>query len=282
MNRYAKQVLVPTDFSEESFAALEYAVFYANRTDSGIHLIHVANREMLRKQGGDVRTYRALLQDIRQQLRTFRNRSGGAFRIHADYKLSEDSVAQTILNYAANFEIELCCIGTSGERSAGHRGGLGLNTGRMINEAGFPILTCRSHPEKIHFRNILLPIDLTRQKKKKVDRIIRFAMRFNSTVYLLAVSEFMEEFSFSRKSLLEKLESAALHIRSQGIKCHTEIIRYDTVSRSVVEYASEIRADLLVVMSEPQSLVTELIFGNRTSKVIAQSPIPVISFRPVH
>ena len=61
MNRYAKQVLVPTDFSEESFAALEYAVFYANRTDSGIHLIHVANRRCL-KQGGDVRTYRALLQ----------------------------------------------------------------------------------------------------------------------------------------------------------------------------------------------------------------------------
>ena len=100
---------------------------------------------------------------------------------------------------------------------------------------------------------------------KKVDRIIRFAMRFNSTVYLLAVSEFMEEFSFSRKSLLEKLESAALHIRSQGIKCHTEIIR-DTVSRSVVEYASEIRADLLVVMSEPQSLVTELIFATEPVK----------------
>jgi nucleotide-binding universal stress UspA family protein len=34
-------------------------------------------------------------------------------------------------------------------------------------------------------------------------------------------------------------------------------------------------------MAEQQALISEFIFGSRTNRVVAQSPIPVMSFRPM-
>lgn len=275
-------VLVPTDFSDESFAALEYAVFYANRTDAQIRLLHIADKEQLRNKIETTAAYKERILEIQESLRNFKNRSGGSFRIQSDLLITKESVSDVILRYASTLPVELCCIGTSGKRSEGSKSGLGANTEKLIKEAAFPILSCRNHPPIIHFKNILLPIDLTQHTNEKVERIILFARTFNSTIHLLAVSEFLEEFTFSRKELLERLEEAAGFIRGEGIKCYTEIIRYDYVSKSVTDYAEEIHADLLVVMAEQQALISEFIFGSRTNRVVAQSPIPVMSFRPMH
>jgi nucleotide-binding universal stress UspA family protein len=277
----SRLVLVPTDFSDESFAALEYAVYYANRTDAQIRLLHIAEKDELRNKVESTSAYKERILEVQESLRNFKNRSGGGFRIQSDLIISNDPVSEIILQYAANLHIELCCLGTSGKRSEGSKSGLGANTEKLIKEAAFPILSCRKHPSAIQFKNILLPIDLTQHTNEKVERIILFARTFNSTIHLLAVSEFLEEFTFSRKELLERLEEAAGFIRSEGIKCYTEVIRYDYVSKSVTDYAEEIHADLLVVMAEQQALISEFIFGSRTNRVVAQSPIPVMSFRPM-
>ena len=274
----SKLVLVPTDFTRESFAALEYAVYYANRTDAQIHLLHIAEKKELRSKVEDVAAYRNRITDLEQQLKAFKNRSGGAFRITERLVITEKSAADEILHYNTTATIEVCCIGTSGSSHSA----LGANTGRIVREASFPVMTCRYSKHPIQFKNLLLPIDLSRHTNEKVERILRFAQEFHCHIHLLAVSEFLEELTFSKKELLERLEASAQYFKAAGLRCSTEIIRHDLVSHSVVAYATEIKADALVVMAEHKSIITSMLLGDRTNKVVATSPIPVISFRPLH
>ena len=58
------------------------------------------------------------------------------------------------------------------------------------------------------------------------------------------------------------------------------MIRHDMVSNSILLYADEIDADLLVIMSHAENKFNQLIFGSRINKVISHSTIPVLSFRP--
>jgi nucleotide-binding universal stress UspA family protein len=156
---------------------------------------------------------------------------------------------------------------------------LGENANKLISNATFPVMTCRTVRHPIRFRNLLLPIDLTRNTHEKIDLILRFAREFDCHIHLLAVSEFLEEWTVTKKQLLRRLEDAADHIRKEGLRCSTEVIRHDYVSNSVIEYAEEIKADALVVMAGKQKPFSKLLFGSRTGKVIAGSTIPVISFR---
>ncbi len=274
------RIFVPTDFSKASAAALEYAIYIANRRNAEIHLIHFARRDELIGKSDDIGVYKENLQKLNARLEDLKNKSGAAFRIHAEVITTTESISKLINDYGLEINAELACIGTYGSDSKPSRFKLGNNTDKLVRSVDFPVLTCRSVKAPIKFKNLLLPIDLTKYTSEKVERIIRFAKSFDSTIHLVAVSEFLEEFISSKSELTEKMDEAAEVIRGNGLKCTTEMIRHDVVSNSVLIYAKEIDADLLVIMSHSENKFNQLIFGSRINKVISHSEIPVLSFRP--
>jgi len=274
-----KRIFVPVDFSKASVAALQYAVYIANRTNSTIDLVHVALRDKLAGKSNSPAEYKQKLKKLEVKLTELKNKSGAAFRIEEEVITTSESVAEFIEGYGAATHTELACIGTSGAASKKSTTKLGTHTEKLVKTADFPVLTCREVKEPLQFKNLLLPIDLTKYTSIKVERIIRFAKAFESTIHLVAVSEFLEEFISSKEELEKKMDEAAEFIRKNGLKCTTEMIRHDTVSNSVLMYAEEIDADLLVVMGHEENRITQLLFGSRINKVITHSKIPVLSFR---
>ena len=275
----AKRILVPTDFSDVSFVALEYAVYMANRLNTGIDLLHVADKNELKEKAETRSAYKLHITEVSNKLEKIKNTSGAAFRIETHLVISKEPASKEIIRFSKENEPDLACIGTYGNDSSPAKFHLGNNTDKLVHEAEFPVLTCRKKREPMQFRDLLLPIDLTRHTTEKVDRIIRFAQSFESTIHLLAASEFFEQIISSKSELEERLEEAAATIRKNGLKCTTETIRHDYVSHSVLEYAEEIDVDLLVVMSRPENMLNQLL-GSRINKVISHAEIPVLSFRP--
>lgn len=275
-----KRIFVPTDFSKPSEAALQYAVFIANRTNSSIHLVHFADRDLLKEKVESGADYRKKIGKLEKKLEDMKTRSGAAFRISTKLVISDGHIADLIRAYGHEIHAEMACMGTFGSDSRPSRFKMGNNTEKLVRGVDFPVFTCRTKIEPLQFKHLLLPIDLTKYTKEKVERIIRFARNFDSTIHLVAVSEFFEEFISSRSSLEEKMEEAAAYIRKNGLKCTTEMIRTDTVSNSVLMYADEIHADLLVVMTHAENRINQLLFGSRINKVISHAEIPVLSFRP--
>lgn len=275
-----KGILVPTDFSKAAFSALEYGIYIANRRDRPIYLLHIADKSKLRDKVESPADYRNRLQSITNRLENLKNNSGGAFRISIHLVISDNTAHEEILAFGEKYQVSLCCMGTFGAAFSASKIRIGSNTGKIVSSAPFPVLTSFTTLKPIGFRNLLLPIDLTRHTNEKVDRIIYFAKDFEAKVHLLATSEFLEELTTSDDKLIERLEEAATQVRNQGLRCSTEIIRHDAVSNSVTIYANEIQADLIVIVAGHQNWFTQWIFGNRTNKVIMHADIPVLSFRP--
>ncbi len=280
MSELQKQIFVPTDFSSASAAALQYAIYIANRTNSLIHLVHFAHRDNLKDKNDSATAYKNKVRALETRLEEMKVASGAAFRIKAQVITTNDPISGLIHDYGLKIDAELACIGTFGSDSKPSKFNLGNNTEKLVKSVNFPVLTCRETKSPIQFKNFLLPIDLTKYTSEKVERIIRFAKSFDATIHLVAVSEFLEEFISSRSALEDKMEEAAETIRKHGLKCTTEMIRHDMVSNSILLYAEEIDADLLVIMSHAENKFNQLLFGSRINKVISHSAIPVLSFRP--
>lgn len=274
-----KQIFVPVDFSKGSVAALQYAVYIANRTNSQIQLIHFAQRDTLKEKTESASQYKSKLRKLELKLADMKNKSGAAFRIHEQVITTTESISKLIEEYGNEIKAELACIGTYGADSKKSQFKIGNNTEKLVQRANFPVLTCRHVKSPIQFKNLLLPIDLTKYTTFKVERIIRFAKSFESVIHLVAVSQFYEEIISSKSDLEKRMEDAAERIRKSGLKCTTETIRHDLVANSVIMYAEEIDADLLVVVGHEENKISQLLFGSRINKVISHSDIPVLSFR---
>lgn len=273
----SNRILAATDFNEASLSAIKYAVFIANHTNAKIDLLHVIERRAIKDFKNDKAGYKAHLKSIHEKLEEVKISSGAAFRISDHVIITDEDFYSVIVDYGVEHALDLCCLGVSS--SAKHS--LGDNTEILVKKADFPILTTRTVKEPIQFKNLLLPIDISKYTNEKVERIINFASQFDSTIHLLGVSEFFEELTRNTSAIKEDLENAAKEIRKNGLQCTTEIIRTDYVENSISDYADEIEADLLVIMSKQENRIFELILGSRVNKVIGQSKIPVLSFRPV-
>lgn len=145
-----KQVLVATDFSEASEAALTYGRHFARTFGATLHVIHVVENVMARFAAD---AYPVLLPDLQKDVEDAgEKRLLGALetedfgQLHAVPVIRTSvSPAAAIVDYAKEAQVDLIIMGTHG------RGGvakllMGSVAERVVRTASCPVLTVR-HPE---------------------------------------------------------------------------------------------------------------------------------------
>jgi nucleotide-binding universal stress UspA family protein len=151
-----RKILVPTDFSECSRAALNWACDLARRyTGSTLAIVHVFQVPGIAFFESYVPAspnyYNSLLSSIDDQLKAWQ-----ALVVKADVRLGEvksleGSPVAEILRYAGNNRFELIVMGTHG-RSALDRLWLGSVAENVVRRAPCPVLTVREHKDETVMR----------------------------------------------------------------------------------------------------------------------------------
>jgi nucleotide-binding universal stress UspA family protein len=133
------RILVPTDFSAPSEAALAYGRGLASQCDAALHLIHVAENPFLRAAVQD----RCSLEDA--IVRRLQDRLTDADRERGAVAILEqsDEPANEILRYARSADIDLIVMGTHG-RTGLARVVLGSVAETVVRTAPCPVLTLHS------------------------------------------------------------------------------------------------------------------------------------------
>ncbi len=130
------RILVPTDFSKPSDAALAHARRLASNTGATIHLLHVVDNLFLRAVLGDPHDYEAAA------LRQLQDREAA----HAEDISSilaverSDEPADEITSYARTHGIDMIVMGTHGRGRMAHLL-LGSVAARVARTAPCPVLT---------------------------------------------------------------------------------------------------------------------------------------------
>lgn len=147
-----KNILVATDFSEPSNAALAYGRELAARFNAGLHVLHIAENIYITTFGAE--TYAAVAPDFQaeveqsararlEQLVLDRDGSGPKT---TPVVMTSASPAFAIIDYAGEHGIDLIVMGTHGRGALAHLL-MGSVAERVVRLAPCPVLTVR-HPER--------------------------------------------------------------------------------------------------------------------------------------
>lgn len=142
------RILSPTDFHENSLAALEYAVQFARQYDATVYLLHVVpsdelhlHREVYRPEeggGADVRWAEKVAKEKLQEIAQEHLRGG----IRHEIITRVGDAAKSILATAEEVGAELIVMATHGRTGISHFF-LGSVAERVVREASCPVLTIR-------------------------------------------------------------------------------------------------------------------------------------------
>lgn len=132
------RILVPTDFSVPSAAALDYARTLAARFGASLHVLHVLENDFLRPMVADPRAAETAALRQLGELLTVEERQRGAVTA----VLRSDAVAEEIVDYARSNGVDLIVIGSHGRTGLAHLL-QGSVAERVVRTAPCMVLTSR-------------------------------------------------------------------------------------------------------------------------------------------
>jgi nucleotide-binding universal stress UspA family protein len=156
---------------------------------------------------------------------------------------------------------------------------IGKNAFKMVRESKHPVITIRGKVHRDGCKTILLPLDLTKQTREKVDRAIELAKQFDANIRVISILTQTDE--ESENKLISYSNQVWKHIKSQDIRCTIKTLRGTNIPQMILDYAHEVEADLILIMSKAELNVKEFFIGTVAQRIINESDIPVLSYRPM-
>lgn len=261
------KILVGFDFSTGSAYAVDLAIDIANRMGHDLRLVYVKEKDQ--DEGA-----------IREEIE--RRNAGVAHLlkgIKMEYVIREGKVSHELCSQAKEDDAQLIIVGTHG-MSGFEKNWIGRNTYRTIAESEVPVLTIR---ENFNFNKalerIVVPIDSSPDTRQKVPFAAKLAKIFGSELHILGLYT-------SDNQTIRGIVDGYVHMVdtylakadvNHTVKC-VSVPKNLTVT--TLEYADEVNADMIVIMTEQESKLTSFILGNYAQQMLTLSTRPVLSLRP--
>ena len=268
-----KSIIVGTDFSEGSFAALELAIDVANRMQCDILLVWV-RREKLLFSGEQLDTMNNLAKDKLQMLCEKYRPLMKHGTIHS--RIISGKVSTAIAETAKRELSPMIIIGTNGA-SGFEKYVIGSQAARIVQDAPCPVLTMRQgfdfHKK---LERIVVPLRVNSNSRQKVPPAASMAKIFGSEVHILGLLDLKEEES----ALRTYISQSADYLEHEGVPYHFETRTYSTYSDTVLKYADEIQADMVIINTEQDRVISQFFLGTNAQQIVHKSQIPVLCIHP--
>ena len=268
-----KSIIVGTDFSEGSYVALELAVDIANRMHCGILLVWVRREKMLFT--GDQMDMLTNL--ATEKLKALCDKHQPALKhgtLH--YAILNGKVSSAIADAAKRELSPMIVIGTNGA-SGFEKFFIGSQAARIVQDSPCPVLTMRQGYD-FHKRleRIVVPLRVNANSRQKVPPAAAIAKIFGSEVHILGLLDLKEEESALRTYIGQSID----FLEREGVAYHFEIRSYSTYSDTVLKYADDIKADLVIINTEQDKVISQFFLGTNAQQVVHKSQIPVLCIHP--
>ncbi len=276
MSNLNNQILVPIDFSEQSQIALGQSYNLARLSKAEIVLLHVIDDSMYlpffyKKEDKE------LEKKVESELKKLADETTKNVGVKVTCLIKKGKVYEAIHEAAEEINCAFIVMGTNG--SVGIKKFIGSNALRVVREAPCPVITIKGKTHRSGCKDIVLPLDLTKQTKEKVKNAIEFATLFGSTIHLITVLNTDDEFIVNK--LKRQMKQVHEHIREHNISCTLEFILGDDIAEEVIQYSEKNKSDLIMIMTQQEINWTDLMFiSSAAQQIINGTNIPVLSIKP--
>jgi nucleotide-binding universal stress UspA family protein len=282
MSEEVRHIVIPVDFGEQSLIALRQSYNLARMTNSEITLVHVIDEDFLTPfqnlVSGKEDYEQQFRQGMEQKLKEIAHSVQKDTGVPVHYQIRTGKIYEEIVECADSLSASLIIMGTMGAVGIKKKI-LGSNASRVVREAECPVITIKGKEHRFGINHILLPLDLTKETKEKVDKAVELALMFNSVIHIVTVPESDDE--FIRNKLSRQMNQVQDFISRAGVKCTSEFVEGDDVVEEILKTGEKTQSDLIMIMTQKEVGFTDLFISSSAQEIINKSEIPVLSIRPM-
>ncbi len=283
MIQHTNKILVPTDFSEQSNIALEQSYNLAREYNAEITLLYVIEDGGMLAKLFSSEQHEDHRKNVQYQLDLLASAVEKKSKITVNTLIAKGVIYEKIAEVAELINATMIIMGTNGGEGLKKRF-IGSNALRVARESKIPVITIRGKHHRNGCKNIVLPLDLTKQTREKVSKAIELSRLFDgAAVRVVSVLFTTDEFLVNR--LTRQLGQVKAFLEKEGVECTAEIIKSvksnETLAQNILEYATQVDGDLIMIMTQQEVDFTKYFIGSAAQEIIHHSTIPVMSITPI-
>jgi len=279
------KILIPIDFQKQSLLALEQSYNLAHLLLAEIVLIYVHEQSGMFTGIFTSDQNNEMLSKVDEKLAELAGKASIASGISISYRIEKGRIYSKILDVAKEIKAQYIIMGThSSADEEAEEPRVGANTSRVIRSATCPVITLNTRHIYSGCRNILLPMDLTKETRQKVTIAIELAKFYGAGIKVVSALWSKKDPVIVNK-LYQQGKQVIDFIASAGIGSTFEVVESiggeKTLVPSVLKYAEEQGdIDLIIILTQQEIGIVEFFVGSHAQEFIRLSDIPVMSIIP--
>ena len=288
-----KTILFPTDYSVCAEHAFSQAAYLAERYEATVHVLHVTEPAEAPLVPGITQA------DVAADLRLpppeapRRRATPGTGQLHnVEVAPVDGSVAQAIVTYAAEHDVDVIVMGTHG-RGGAERLILGSVARKVVRLAGCPVFTVHQAIDTAlqgTVRRILVPVDFSDHARLASAYAIDLAAAYGAHLDLLHVIEeiampvvygvepVVVQIPDVEPEARAGLELMAEDARQAGVSVKTHIY-IGHPARAIIDCAEDEGTDLIVIATHGLTGLKRFFLGSVAEKIVQRAPCPVFTVK---
>ena len=262
-------ILVPTDLSEVANFSIDHATEIARIFNHKIVLLHVIGKNVL-----GTPKEKEIIRRLEENAAQIRSRAP----LEVSYLVEEGSIFTTISKVADRIRAEFIVMGIHGKKGVQHL--MGSYAYKVVSSANVPVMVVKHLHHHVGYKNIVLPIDFMQESTQKILKAVKFSNYFGATIRVFGFLGTRNKATiFKKEALLKKVKDTFADL---GVKVTTDLCIDPNLDwpEALMSFADEIDADLILIVAEKGSQLSDIFSSNSTERIIDKADVPVLTVIP--
>ena len=276
-----RNILCPTDFSEQANHAVEAGFYLAKKFKAKLHLFHVveSETEVDFNVGGasgsassmDDIFFLKLIERTRQQMNELVNTPGlEEIEVTSDVKVGKPS--KLLFEEIDSGNYGIIVMGTKGA-SGLKEVMIGSNAEKIVRKAHIPVMSVKEYVDESNFKNIVYATSLKEDEHGVVEAIQMLQEAFDSKLHLVRINtpnNFQTDWS-----TVKQMEG---FVKEFGLLNYTFNIYNDPIEEDgIIYFAEEVNAGMIIMGTHGRTGFAHLLSGSIAEDVVNHAKRPVMT-----
>lgn len=276
-----KRILLPTDFSESAFMAMQHAARLASVCNGKLTLLNIReafSESVLQKEFGIIlKNDKDYIDHVNKLLKEKADSIKASFGIEVEYISKSGNLAKEVADFVKNNDINLVVLGMHGlkGRDSYFMGG---NAYKIVSTTKVPVLQVEADAKETKYKTIVLPVDSSFHTREKIPYATKIAKAFGSEIKIAGLLTSKNE--AIKTQFLKVMHQVEHYIAAAGVKHSKEVLDSDNLAKDTMQYAEKHNADLIVIMSEQEKSISGIFLGPYAQQLVQNSKIPILTIPP--
>ena len=280
-----KNILFPTDFSQNAENALNYAIEIARKLKGNLILFHAYSVQLidpnmpaeiyLSAYQEEEKTAKESLDALCKRITDLNKDSAGNNLFSTDAIVTQGLVVDEVLSVINDFKIDLVIMGTHCASGITELI-LGSNAASIIEKSPAPVLAIPQNAVFSDIANVVYAYDDIKSGLPSFQRLLEFANIFGSEITLLHIIEANKNTEELNKKEFEKIKETANYD-----KIRLELVKEEKVLEGINDYINSHDVDVLAMAIRKRSLLDKIFNRSLTKKMAYHTKIPLLALHKV-